>query len=178
MTDGDYASLRGTEIRARCRRNEWTWPTGGCAMGYVQANLVVVPASVAGYFRRFCSLNPKPCPILEVAEPDVFEAKQLAPGSDLRTDLPRYRVLRGGVCADQPTCVASVWDEASKSGDPFVAFLLGCSFTFEAAMFQAGLPVRHIAEGKNVPMYRTNLRCHTAGAFAGPLVVSMRPMTP
>jgi len=147
-------------------------------MGYVQANLVMVPKTVAADFRRFCELNPKPCPVLEVTEPDSFEARTAAPGSDLRTDLPRYRVLREGICTEKPTRVESICEEASASGDPLVAFLLGCSFTFEAAMLDAALPVRHIAEHKNVPMYRTNLACHAAGPFAGPLVVSMRPMTP
>jgi uncharacterized protein YcsI (UPF0317 family) len=172
------ATLSGAEIRERCRRGEWTGATAGCALGYVQANLVVVRASAAKDFHRFCELNPKPCPILEVTSPGCFEAKRLAPGSDLRTDLPRYRVLRDGICVERVTSVEALWDEAGESGDPFVAFLLGCSFSFEAAMLEARLPVRHIAEGKNVPMYRTSLSCHPAGVFAGSLVVSMRPMTP
>ncbi len=172
------AGLTGAEIRGRCRRGEWTGATAGLALGYVQANLVVVRASAAIDFRRFCELNPRPCPVLEVTEPGCFEAKRLAVGSDVRTDLPRYRVLRDGVVVERALSVASLWDEAKASGDPFVAFLLGCSFSFEAGMLAAGLPVRHVEEGKNVPMYRTNVSCHGAGVFDGPLVVSMRPMSP
>ncbi len=172
MTASDYRCMTGAEVRALCRAGTFDRPTAGVAAGFTQANLVVLRANVAGDFKTFCRLNPKPCPLLEVTRPGGFEPRKLAPGADLCTVLPRYRVYRDGVCADRPTSVTSIWQE------DLVAFLIGCSFTFEAALIEAGLPVRHVEEDRNVPMYRTNVACEPAGPFAGPLVVSMRPMTP
>jgi len=142
------------------------------APGYLQANLVVVPQALAFDFLLFCQRNPKPCPLLEVTDPGSPEPRELAPGADLRTDLPRYRVYEHGRLVDEPADICRWWR------DDLVAFLLGCSFSFEEAMQRAGLPVRHVDEGRNVPMYRTNIACKSAGAFHGPMVVSMRPLTP
>jgi uncharacterized protein YcsI (UPF0317 family) len=164
--------LTGAEVREQARAGQLTGPTPGLAAGYVQANLVVVPRALAYDFLLFCQRNPKPCPLLEVTEVGQPEPVRMAPGADLRTDLPRYRVFREGRLVDEPTEIRSYWN------DDLVAFLLGCSFTFESALLQAGVPVRHIEQGRNVPMYRTNIPCHSAGVFKGPLVVSMRPMTP
>jgi len=141
-------------------------------MGYVQANLVVVPKELAFDFLLFCQRNPKPCPLLDVTEPGDPEPRGVARGADLRTDLPRYRVYRDGQVVEEPTDLKNWWR------DDLVAFLLGCSFTFENALLQAGLPLRHLEQGRNVPMYRTNIACRPAGVFRGPMVVSMRPMTP
>src|SRR5262245_29845706 len=162
----------GAAVRAACRAGTLTGPTPGLAMGFVQANLVIVPREYAFDFLLFCQRNPKPCPLLEVTEPGNAEPKSIAPGADLRTDLPAYRVWREGLLADEPTDVRSLWR------DDFVSFVIGCSFTFENAMLEARLPVRHLELGVNVPMYKTNRLCRPAGQFAGPLVVSMRPMTP
>ncbi|MER3397848.1 MAG: putative hydro-lyase [Chloroflexota bacterium] len=158
------------EARALIRSGAWTGPTSGLAMGYVQANLVVVPKEYAFDFLRFCVRNPKPCPLLEVTEPGSPEPVNVAPGADLRTDLPRYRVFRHGEVIDEPTDISAYWRP------DLVAFLLGCSFTFEAALLRAGVPVRHIECGCTVSMYITNRECKPAGAFSGPLVVSMRPV--
>jgi uncharacterized protein YcsI (UPF0317 family) len=132
----------------------------------------VLRSQLARQFEEFCQLNPKPCPLLEMTQPGRFEPAKMAHHADLRTDLPRYRVYEAGVCGDRPTSVESYW------ADDSVGFLIGCSFTFESALLEAGLPVRHIEEGRNVPMYRTSIECTPAGQFAAPLVVSMRPMTP
>lgn len=172
MTDTTLASLTGRQFRERCRSGAFTGPTAGVANGYAQVNLVVLPGAWADEFRAFCSLNPKPCPLLETTKPGQYEPARLAPGADLRTDLPRYRVLRKGVRTESPTSIESLWS------DELVAFLIGCSFTFEAALIEAGVPVRHVEQRCNVPMYRTNIQCVPAGRFRGPLVVSMRPMTP
>jgi uncharacterized protein YcsI (UPF0317 family) len=141
-------------------------------MGYVQANLVVVPRDLAFDFLLFCQRNPKPCPLLDVTEPGDPEPRLVAPGGDVRTDVPRYRVYRHGELVDEPTDLHGWWRA------DLVAFLLGCSFTFENALLEAGVPVRHLETGSNVPMYRTTISCHPAGVFRGPLVVSMRPLTP
>jgi uncharacterized protein YcsI (UPF0317 family) len=158
--------------RAAIRRGECTGPTAGLAPGYTQANLMMLPEADAFDFLRFCVRNPKPCPVLEVTDPGSPEPAATAPGADLRTDVPRYRVYRDGEPDGEPTDVREVWR------DDLVAFLIGCSFTFERALLAEGVPIRHIEQGVNVPMYRTSRDCHPAGRFKGPLVVSMRPMRP
>jgi len=160
------------EVRERIRRGEWVRPTAGCAAGYVQANLVVLPRELAYDFLLFTHRNPRPCPLLEVTDPGSPEPVRVAPGADLRTDLPKYRVYRHGVLTEEVTDLLPLWR------DDLVAFLLGCSFTFEAALLKADVPVRHLEEGCNVPMYITNRPCAPAGLFEGPLVVSMRPIPP
>jgi uncharacterized protein YcsI (UPF0317 family) len=130
---------------------------------------MVVPQDAAFDFLLFCQRNPKPCPVVEVVEAGRVEPA-CAPGADLRTDLPRYRVYRDG------EMVAEVADATPYWRDDLVAFLLGCSFSFEEALLEAGVPLRHVALGRNVAMYRTNRPCASAGRFSGPLVVSMRPV--
>jgi uncharacterized protein YcsI (UPF0317 family) len=169
VTSYDHLRATGAAVRLACRRGELSGPTSGLALGYVQANLVILPKDWAFDFLLFCQRNPRPCPILEVTDPGDPEARQVAPGSDLRTDLPAYRIWEKG------ECIAEVQDISAFWRDDLVAFLLGCSFTFEAALLQAGLRIRHIELGRNVPMFRTQILCHPAGRFSGPLVVSMRP---
>ncbi len=168
----DLRHATGAEVRRWARAGELTGPTPGLALGHVQANLVVVPRELAFDFLLFCQRNPKPCPLLDVTEPGDPEPRLVAPGADLRTDVPRYRVYRHGELTDEPHDLRALWH------DDLVGFLLGCSFTFESALLQAGLPLRHLESGCNVPMYRTNLSCRPAGLFRGPMVVSMRPLTP
>lgn len=155
-------------VRLACRSGQIEEPTSGFATAYAQANLVILPRHDADDFRRFCQRNPKPCPLLDVTEPGSPEPAAVAPGADLRTDLPRYRVYRAGKLVDTPTDVVDIWR------DDLVGFLLGCSYTFEGPLLAAGVPVRHQAAGRNVPMYQTTRQCAPAGAFAGPLVVSCR----
>lgn len=162
-------------IRSLCRSGDFCRPTAGYAPGYVQANLVVLPENVAQDFRRFCEQNPKPCPLLEITEAGHPYPRELAADSDLRTDLPLYRVYEDGRLVREMPEITSLWRS------DFVAFLIGCSFTFEAALVQAGLRPRHLDETKadgqpkNVPMYRTRVSCRPSRMFHGPLVVSMRP---
>jgi uncharacterized protein YcsI (UPF0317 family) len=165
-------TVSGRTIRELARTGEFTGVTSGVALGYVQANLVVLPRAQAFDFLLFCQRNSKPCPIVDVTEAGEPEPRLCAPGADVRTDLPGYRVYRQGELVDEPADIVNLWQH------DWVAFLIGCSFTFESALLQAGLPVRHIEAGCNVPMYRTSIACQPAGVFAGPLVVSMRPMTP
>lgn len=158
-------------VRLACRRGELTGQTSGLADGFAQANLVILPQADAAEFLLFCQRNPKPCPLLEVTDAGSPVPRRTAPDGDLRTDLPRYRVWAGGKLIDEPTDVSRYWRE------DFVSFLIGCSFTFETALRAAGVPVRHIEERRNVPMYRTHVPCEPAGRFCGELVVSMRPLT-
>jgi uncharacterized protein YcsI (UPF0317 family) len=160
----------GCKARTIIRQGKWRKPTAGLAPGYVQANLVVLPRELAYDFLLFAQRNPKPCPVIEVTDAGSPEPKLTAPGADLRTDIPKYRIYRQGKLQEERTDLVDVWTS------DLVAFLLGCSFSFETALLQAGVPVRHIEEGKNVPMFITSVACVPAGAFAGPLVVTMRPI--
>ena len=162
----------GAQVRQAARLGHHTGPTPGLALGYVQANLVVTPLAQAFDFLLFCQRNPKPCPLLDVTEPGQAEPRWAAAEADLRSDLPGYRIYREGVLIEEPRSIHHAWK------NDMVGFLLGCSFTFENALLQARLPVRHLDVGLNVPMYRTNIACRPAGIFHGPMVVSMRPMTP
>ncbi|MBL8313235.1 MAG: putative hydro-lyase [Rubrivivax sp.] len=158
------------QVRAAARSGAWTSHTSGLAERHVQANLVILPQAQAGDFLRFCQRNPKPCPLLAVGEPGDPMLPSLGDDIDVRSDVPRYRVWRDGKLVDQPTDISGLW-----TGD-MVAFALGCSFSFEQALLDEGLRLRHIDEGRNVSMYRTNIATAPAGPFSGPLVVTMRPL--
>ena len=162
----------GHAARIAARNGELTGVTAGIALGYVQGNLVVLPADLASDFLRFAQRNPKPCPLLGVSEPGSRFIPELGLDLDVATDIPKYRVWRNGELADEPSSIESYW-----RGD-FVTFVIGCSFTFEESLLAAGVPVRHLASGVNVPMFRTNIPTIPAGAFLGPLVVTMRPFRP
>lgn len=156
--------------RQEIRAGRWRRPTAGLSPGYAQANLVVVPRDHAYDFLLFCHRNPKPCPLLDVTDPGDPTPRAAARDADLRTDLPAYRVYADGSMVEERTDLREVWRS------DFVAFLLGCSFTFEAALLRAGVPIRHIECNRNVPMFITTQHCRPAGPFAGPMVVSMRPI--
>ncbi len=167
----DYSRNSPEEIWKLIRSGEIDFPTAGMCAGYAQANLVILPGKYAADFKKFAEKNPKPCPVLEIIEgtPDVHD---MGAGANIATDIPRYYVYRNGVRTEELSDVSEYWTKDS------VAFLIGCSFSFEEALMRAGIEVRHIAQGCNVPMYKTNIPCESAGVFEGPMVVSMRPMTP
>jgi uncharacterized protein YcsI (UPF0317 family) len=164
--------LNPREIRALIRKEKWDKLTAGLAMGYAQANLVILPQKYAFDFLLFCQRNPKPCPLLEVLEPGKFLTAFLSKDGDIRTDIPMYNVYLKGKLERTVREVRSLW----KSD--FVTFLLGCSFSFEEALLRSKIPIRHIEENKNVPMFITNIPCKPAGVFHGPMVVTMRPIPP
>ena len=136
----------------------------------MQGNLVILPRAHAADFLRFCQANPKPCPLLGVSEAGDPALPALGDDIDVRTDLPRYRVWRDGMLADEPTDVRTLWS------DELVSFVIGCSFTFEHALMAEGIVLRHVEQGRNVAMYRTSVATTPAGPFHGPMVVSMRPL--
>jgi len=161
----------GILARKAIAAGRWRKPTAGLAPGYVQANLVVLPEDVSQEFAAFCAANPKPCPLLhQLAAGDPHPAEKWAVDSDIRVDIPRYRLYRDGQFVCEYNDILQLWQQ------DLVGFLLGCSFTFEEALLEAGIPVRHIECGCNVPMYKTNLLCNPVGRFSGPMVVSMRPI--
>jgi len=160
---------RPDELRALCRSGAFSGQTAGAADGFVQANLAILPREFAFEFLLFCQRNPRPCPLVEVLEPGLTEPK-CAPGADLRTDLPGYRVFRDGALVEEVVDIRKYW-----SGD-LTSFLIGCSFSFEEALVRGGIHLRHLELGRNIAMYRTDRSCEPAGRFHGPLVVSMRPI--
>ncbi|WP_341704738.1 putative hydro-lyase [Ferrovibrio sp.] len=162
----------GREARLSVRSGAHRGPTAGIAPGYVQGNLAILPKALADDFFRFCQFNPKPCPLLAASEPGDPRLPALGADLDIRTDLPLYRVWKNG----EP--VAEVRDLKDVWRDDLVAFVIGCSFSFEEALVEDGIALRHIDEGTNVPMYRTSIETVPAGPFRGPLVVSMRPLKP
>jgi uncharacterized protein YcsI (UPF0317 family) len=164
------ATARGSEIRRRFREGTAAPHTSGLADDLVQANLVVLPRDVATDFLIFCQRNPRPCPVLAVGDPGSPNLPSLAADLDLRTDLPRYRVWREGELVEEPADVRALWRS------DLVAFAIGCSFSFEWAMRAEGIAIRHLELGCNVPMFRSSIATRAAGAFGGPMVVSMRPM--
>jgi uncharacterized protein YcsI (UPF0317 family) len=169
---GNYESMDPKEIRELIRKKVITGPTAGMSKGYTQANLAILKKEHAFDFLLFCQRNPKPCPILDVTEPGSFTPSVIAKDADIRKDIPKYRIYQDGVYTEEVTDITEYWE------DDMVAFLIGCSFTFETPLLESGIPVRHIEENCNVPMYKTNIACNKAGKFSGPTVVSMRPMTP
>ena len=162
----------GREARLACRTGQITGATANLASGHVQGNLAILPEKLAAAFRRFCQLNPKPCPIIGISEVGNPSFPSLGIDLDIRTDLPRYRVWRDGKLIEEPTDIMAHWR------DDLVAFVLGCSYSFEEALMADGLPIRHVERKLRVPMYRTSIACSPAGPFAGPMVVSMRPFKP
>jgi len=136
----------------------------------VQGNVVILPKALADDFLRYCQLNPKPCPVLAVSQPGDPMLPKLGADIDIRTDVPRYRVWRRGELVDEPTDLRALWR------DDLVTFVIGCSFSFEQALLDSGLSLRHVDQNRNVAMYRTNIATESAGPFHGPMVVSMRPL--
>jgi uncharacterized protein YcsI (UPF0317 family) len=162
----------GRAARLAARTGQFKGATAGVAPGYVQGNLAILPNALAGDFLRFCRLNPKPCPLLAASSPGDFRLPTLADDLDIRTDIPRYRVFARGELVDEPSDIRAHWR------DDLVAFVLGCSFSFEEALLEGGIELRHITLNATVPMFRTSIATTPAGPFHGPMVVSMRPMKP
>jgi len=159
-------------VRRAVRSGAHAGHTAGLAPGYVQGNVCILPRDYADDFFVFCQRNPKPCPLLAASDPGDPRLPALGEDLDIRTDVPSYRVFRDGEPAGDVPDICDLWR------DDLVAFVLGCSFSFEEALLEAGVPLRHIAEGRNVPMYLTSVETAPAGPFRGKLVVSMRPFKP
>ena len=169
---GGQIASQATAFRKKIRSGEWTGQTAGAVPGALQANLAVVPGEMADAFNRFCRSNPRPCPLLARTDAGERALPVLGHDLDVTRDAPAYRIFRHGERAERVETLADIWR------DDFVAFALGCSFSFEDAMEQAGIPVRHARLGKNTAMYITSIQTVPSGPFGGPMVVSMRPTRP
>lgn len=166
----DYSHMHPQEVRRLIRAGEITGQTSGMCSGYAQANLCILPKEYAFDFLLFCMRNPKPCPVLEVGDVGSKSFRFMASEGNVCQDFPKYRIWKNGELADEITDITEYWQ------DDFVYFLIGCSFSFESELLEAGIPVRHIEENKNVPMFNTNIELTPAGVFHGHMVVSMRPI--
>ena len=163
------SQLKPNELRLKIRSGYFDGMTSGYCQGFVQCNLVILPADWAEDFLGFCEANPKPCPLIcksDVGDPILAN---LGKDIDIRSDISRYKIFNHGELCREVQDITDIWQ------DDFVAFLLGCSFSFEEALISNGLEVRNVSQGVNVPMYRSNIDCHPFGAFYGKMVVSMRP---
>ncbi|WP_422368606.1 putative hydro-lyase [Pelagibius sp.] len=159
------------KVRQAARRGDLDYVTHGLARGHVQANLAILPQDYAFEFLLFCLRNPKTCPLVEVLEPGEVEFKTAAPGSDVRTDLPSYRIYREGRLAEERPDITNLWR------DDHVAFLLGCSNSFDEVLERQGIPQRHLEKSDGrISVYRSSIPCAPAGRFRGPMVVTMRPI--
>ena len=168
----DLANADGKAVRAAARDGRWRRATHGLARGYVQANMAIVPERYAFDFFRFCQRNPKACPVIDVTDPGDPEARFAAPGSDLRVDLPGYRVFREGKLVAEVSDITDYWRP------DLVAFLLGCSNSMDEVLLDAGIPQRHLeSEDGRISVYASNIMCASAGIFRGPVVVTMRPIS-
>lgn len=168
----DLRQLSPQEVRRLIRAGQYTSDTTGLAMGYIQGNLAILPEKYALDFATFCQRNPKPCPLIAVSEAGSTALPTLAHDFDLRTDVSKYRVFRNGEVVEETTDISDHWQ------DDFVAFVLGCSYSFEEALVSAGLPLRHLDLGREVPAYETSIATTKSGPFEGGMVCSMRPFKP
>lgn len=170
ITWEELTNKQPAEVREAIRLREYNKHTSGIATEYAQANLAILPKEDAFDFLLFAQRNPKSCPILAVLEPGEVEPL-IAEGADIRTDIPKYIVYKDGEKVEERSDLIDIWQ------DDFVSFLIGCSFSFEEMLLDNSIPIRHIEDNHNVPMYKTNIACQPAGEFYGDMVVSMRPMT-
>lgn len=170
-----FENLRRTalpELRAEIRAGRYTGHTAGLGSGYLQANLVILPAAEALDFMRFCQRNPKPCPLVGVSDTGDPMMRTLGRDIDIRTDVPAYNIYRHGRLEGSVSDISELWQP------DMVAFALGCSFTFEHALIGAGIPLWHVENDTTVPMFRTAIDCVPAGPFRSRMVVSMRAIAP
>ena len=168
---GSYENLKNStlaEVRTEIRAGRYTAHTAGLGRGSLQANLVIMPEEFAFDFMRYCQRNPKPCPITGVSDTGNPMMFTMGNDIDIRTDVPAYNIYRNGRLDISMTNIAEIWR------DDFVVFTLGCSFTFEHALLDAGINLWHIDNDRTVPMFRSSIETTPAGPFSGKMVVSMR----
>ena len=174
--------ITGVDARLQFRTNAWDLPTSGIAPGFLQANLLVLPSKYSSDFAILCARNPVPCPLLASSvTPGNFKNFKshiagipddtIAKGIDIRHDASRYHIYVDGILTESAvSCIEPHWNN-----NEHVAFLIGCSYSFENALMASGLPPPHVLHGRNVSMYKTNIPLAPAGIFKDTTyVVSMR----
>jgi len=156
-------------IRTSIRNSEYLGCTSGLAPNLVQGNLVIMEESYANEFIQYCRQNPKPCPVIGVSKAGDVSIPELCDDLDIRVDVPEYCIFQNGELKGSVPHIKGYWNEN------MVSIVLGCSFSFEDALIQAGLNVRNIDMGVNVSMFETNVATQATENFSGNMVVSMRP---
>ena len=171
LSRADLEGLSAAEVRQVIRDGRWTGTSKRHALGREQANIVILREEYALDFMRFCQRNPKPLFLIEVTDTGDPEPKMSAPGADIRTDVPAYRVYRDGKAVEDLTDIRHLWR------DDHVAFLTGCNLSVDQVMIEAEIPLPHLIRETAWPsQYVSNIACQPAGIFNGPQVVSMRPI--
>ena len=160
------------DLRRAIREGDFEHYTVGQVPGYVHTNICILPLDYAYEFQTFCQRNPRPCPLLAMSAPGDPALPELGEDIDIRTDVPQYRIFRDGEFVEDVSDIRQLWR------DDMVTFAMGCSLSFEEALIEGGLPLRHFDSRENVPIYLTDIDCKPAGRFEGKLVVSMRPFSP
>lgn len=163
-------SLTPHEARLMFRTGQYTGYTSSFCEGYIQASLCILPEKYALDFATYCHRNPKACPLIAIGNVGDPFLPMLGDDLDIRTDVPLYKVFRDGEVTEEPTDIKHLWR------DDLVAFVWGCSFSFEHALMESGVSLRDEARGDNVVMYETNIDTVAAGPFAGKVFVTMRPL--
>lgn len=163
-----YETMNPYDLREQIRLGKFSKPTTGVSLGYAQGNVVIIDKEYAFDFLLFSYRNPKACPILYVSEPGEINLEKVAKDSNIYTDVGKYRVYKNGVLAEECS------DVLKYHSDNMVAFIIGCSFTFEAELLKSGISIPHINASRNVSMYNTSIKLEDAGRFRGNTVVSMR----
>lgn len=165
--------LTPQEFRKECRSEKFMGHTSGLCKGFAQANLIVLPKSIARDFEGLCLRNPVPCPLLaKISEPTSLDNDSpIVKGDfDIRTDISLYKVYKNGKLYDEKPNILSEWTSEH------IGFLIGCSFSFEQELCLAGLTPKHQLLNRNVLMYKTKKLLNPSGVFVNcPYVVSMRP---
>ncbi|MCT8179223.1 putative hydro-lyase [Variovorax sp. CY25R-8] len=156
-------------FRREIREGRFTQQTGGQCPGFTQGNVAILPADYAAEFLNFARLNPKSCPVIGVTQPGSTRVPELG-DVDLMSDCSAYCVFRDGELVGEAANLRELWRE------DLVGFVIGCSLSFEEALSEAGVPLRHQEQGTMVPVYATQIPNQPSGRFGGTMVVSMRPM--
>lgn len=166
-----FAHSSPTEVRAAIRQKLFNAPTTGVAQGYMQVSPIIIPSRFAADFKQFCHTNDKPFPLAGISAQGNSKLPFLGKDIDVKYDLGHYHIYRNGQFSGEVSSLDSIWR------DDWVTFTVGCSFSFEDILQSQHIPIRHQQEGKNVPMYNTDIPLHPVGVFGGNMVVSMRPFS-
>lgn len=170
--DPSWDRANPNEVRRSIRERGYTGYTAGLAPGFVQANICILPKDWAEDFLLFCQRNPKPCPLLTRSDVGDPSLPALSDNIDIRTDVPRYQIFRNGEFTEEVTDIRSHWR------DDLVTFAFGCSFSFEEALQDDGIPLRFLANNNVAGVYVSTMPTEAAGPFEAPLIVTMRSFTP
>ena len=161
--------MSAKKLRSLIAKGKFQKSTSGYCQSNIQANFLALPKNFAFSFEKFAKQNSKPIPVLEVIQDSHYSTK-LAQGANLLNEIPFYNII------EQGKVVKTVDNIEKYAHQDLTYFLIGCSFSFEKAILQEGISLRHIELKQNVAMYNTNIPLNPVEPFKGSMVVSMRPI--